>query len=117
MVLTRGLVGFLNMLPNWKVRPHPLSFQTIEAGVVSWEWVVKSESGVVICTIPTIIRKAPVEIPKGRMTQRSTRIARSVAGRGSVLHTNAEVRNVSQIHLERVIQMIMGSGVSELPEV
>ncbi len=67
-------------------------------------------------TIPTITRKALVEIPKGRMGQRNTGVAHCVVGHGLVLHIRVAVRNVSRIHQVPAIQMIMVFGVSGLPE-
>ena len=116
MAHTQSLAGFLNMLLNWKVLQHPSNTRMIEAGVTYWEWVARSGSGVVTGTIPTITLKAPVEIPKGRMDQRNTYVARCVVGHGLVLHIRVEVRNVSRIHQVPAIQMIMVFGVSGLPE-
>ena len=66
--------------------------------------------------IPTTTRKAPVEIPKGRMDHRNTGVARCVVGHGLVLHIRVEVRNVLLVRLEPAIQMIMDFAVSKLPE-
>lgn len=50
------------------------------------------------------------------MNHRNTYVARCVVGPGLVLHIRVAVRNVSRIHQVPAIQMIMVSGVSEVPE-